>query len=171
MKQSRSTSLKKSVVSTAAGFAIGLVAQWTILPLLGVSISLDQNVTFAVIMTAISILRGYVLERIFEHLGWRLPKLTPFMQAVIAEVFRQQDVEGFDAAHDDKHDRGELARAGAMYLLHAGTQSTTVPREFPWERDWWKPRDYRRDLVRGVALGIADGNRFDRMRKPVRRSF
>lgn len=169
MMQSRATSFRKSLVSTAAGFAIGFVAQWTVLPWLGVAASLEQNVKLAIIMTVISIARGYLMERFFEWLGWRI-KLSPFLIAVIAERNRQPDVEGFDAAHDDKHDKGELARAGAMYLLHAGTVSETMPRDWPWERDWWKPAGYRRDLVRGVALGIAEGDKFDRNRKS-RRAF
>jgi hypothetical protein len=168
MKQSRSTSLLKAAVSTGGGFFIGLGAQMIFMPMLGMQARLDQNLAFAAIMTAVSIARGYGFERMFEAFGWRL-KLSPFVIAVLHERQRQPDAEGFDAAHDDAHRHGELAEAGACYLMHAGTASPTVPREWPWDAPWWKPRgDRRRDLVRGVALGIAEGEKFDRARKSGR---
>lgn len=161
MKQSRQTSFLKSVISTAAGFTIGLASQVFILPLLGVAISLHQNITFAVIMTAISIARGYLLERVFEFFGMRI-KLSAFMQAAIAECFRQRDLEGYSSEHDDMLPNGDLAAAGGTYLLDAGTASKIPPPDWPWNDDLWKPNGFRRDLVRGVALGIAEGEKFDR---------
>lgn len=176
MKQSRSTSLLKSVISTGVGFGISLMAQWVFLPLLGVSISLHQNITFAIIMTAISIARGYALERVFEFFGMRI-KLSPFVQAVLFERQRQSDGEGWDAAHDDAHPPGELGVAGASYLLSARSlvqghapDSIQPPQCWPWERHWFKPTAIRRDLVKGCALGIAEGERHDRSRKSKRKA-
>lgn len=177
MKQSRSTSLLKSVVSTAAGFGISLAAQWLVLPiLLGAPVALDANLKFAVIMTVLSVGRGYVLERIFEMLGWRV-RLSPFVLAVLAECVRQREVEGWTPEHDDtEHSQGVLAQAGAAYLL--GQHSIFCERwqdgktvevsgrlVWPWDVDWWKPSGLRRDLVKGCALGIAEGEKFDRNRK------
>ncbi|WP_407146280.1 hypothetical protein [Bradyrhizobium sp. ORS 86] len=165
MKQSRSTSLLKSVVSTAVGFSLSLLLQWLLLPvLIGAPVPLHANLAFAAIMTAVSIARGYALERVFEAMGWR-HRLSPFIQAVIAERQAHEAREGFDNAHDDAHRIGELAEAGATYLLHAGTASETVPHTWPWEGEWFKPKGVRRDLVRGCALGIAEGEKFDRDRK------
>lgn len=165
MKQSRLMSMLETTLSTAAGFGLSLLIQWLVLPwLLHVEIPLHTNIVFALIMTAVSLARGFVLRRVFEALHIRRP-LSPIMQAVIAERFRQIDQEGWSTDHDDKHNRGELAQAGASYLLHAGTESVTAPHEWPWTADWWKPNGYRRDLVRGIALAIAEGERFDRMRK------
>ena len=168
MKQSKLMSWLESLINIAVGFGISLLAQMYFLPLLGVQIEFRQNLLFALIMTAISIVRSYSLRRIFEALHIRRP-LSPFMQAVIEERYRQIDKEGWDFAHDDKHNRGELGRAGACYIVHAGTASQTVPHEFPWEASWWKPYGVRRDLVRGCALGIAEGEKFDRNRKQGRR--
>lgn len=167
MKQSRLASWIESVTSTAVGFSISLFAQWLFLPMLGVSITLAQNITFAVIMTVISIGRGYVLRRIFEHFGIRT-KLSPFMQAVIAERRRQIEVEGWSHEHDDRHDMGELASAGAAYAGCAGVSDENnkqPPPGWPWERDWWKPDGFRRDLVKACALIVAEGEKFDRNRK------
>jgi hypothetical protein len=168
MKQSHMMSMLETALSTAAGFGLSLFLQWLCLPwLIGTPVSLHTNLVFAGIMTIASLVRGFVLRRIFEAFHIRRP-LSPFMQAAIAECFRQRDGEGWTEDHDDKHSPGELAQAGAAYLLHAGTESGTTPHEWPWTADWWKPAGYRRDLVRGVALGIAEGDKFDRSRKSGR---
>lgn len=167
MKQSRSTSFLKSMISTAVGFGVSLAAQHFILPLLiGAPVSMEANLAFAAIMTVLSVGRGYVLERFFEMLGWRM-RMTPFIMAVLQERQRQIEKEGWSEDHDDKqYSRGELGRAGACYVIHAGTTSETPPHDWPWSADWWKPYGYRRDMVRGVALEIAEGERFDRTRRP-----
>ena len=87
MKQSRLMSFLESAISTAVGFGISFAAQVVFLPLLGVAVTLGQNFAFALIMTAISIARGFLLRRLFEALHIRRP-LSPFMQAVIAERVR-----------------------------------------------------------------------------------
>ncbi|WP_440643025.1 DUF7220 family protein [Bradyrhizobium sp. PUT101] len=164
-------SLAESVINIAVGFGISLGAQMYFLPLLGVGITFRQNLSFALIMTVISIARSYLLRRVFEALHIRRP-LSPFMQAVIAERFRQIEQEGWDARHDDAHDLGELAQAGACYAawrrlpLRGGSEGIAgVPALWPWSTDWWKPREFRRDLVRAGALIVAEGESLDRNRK------
>lgn len=169
MKQSKLMSFLESALSTLAGFGISLAAQWYFLPLLGVTITFSQNLIFAVIMTAVSIGRGFVLRRLFEALHIRRP-LSPFAQAAIAERFAQLEREGFDAAHDDAHIAGELALAGACYAIqvasgHVEHSNDLIERLWPWERSWWKPADVRRMLVKSCALLIAEGERYDRKRK------
>ena len=168
MKQSKLMSMLETTLSTAAGFGLSLFLQWLILPiLLGVPVALSTNISFALVMTAASLVRGFVLRRVFEAFHIRRP-LSAFMNAVLSECFHQRDAEGWSEDHDDRHATGELGRAGACYIIHAGTGSATTPHEWPWSDEWWKPRDYRRDLVRGVALAIAEGDRFDRARKTGR---
>jgi len=101
---------------------------------------------------------------------------TAAARDVLAERKRQIEVEGFDAAHDDEHDAGELVTAGACYALNAacllnpynGVALDDPPYEWPeeWDRSWWKPQtdpDYaRRDLVKAGALILAEIERFDR---------
>lgn len=157
MKQSRGTSFIKSVTSTAVGFVVSFVAQLVFLPILGVQIELHQNTIFAVIMTVISVGRGFIMERIFEALGWRL-RMSAFVMAVLAELQRQRDAEGYDLAHDLQHTPREIASAGAAYLIGlAGGDAL-----WPWS-DGFKPdvNDTRRDLVRGGALALASGELCD----------
>lgn len=177
MKQSRLMSLVESVINIAIGFGISLGAQIFFLPLLGVTISLSQNVYFALIMTVVSIARSFALRRLFEALNIRRP-LSAFMQACIAERHRQIEQEGWSAGHDDtEHLTGELAAAGACYAMTPTRRralrpgdlfSDEPPASWPWLPQWWKPRDDRRDLVRAAALIIAEGERFDRARKGKR---
>lgn len=167
MKQSKLMSWLESLINIAVGFGISLAAQMFFLPLIGVPIAFHQNLVFALIMTVISLTRSFMLRRMFEALHIRRP-LSAFMQAVIAERFRQVDAEGWDAAHDDSHLVGELARAGAVYALEAGTASITTPALWEWGGQWWKPMGLRRDLVRSAALIIAEGEKFDRARKGKR---
>jgi hypothetical protein len=166
MKQSRAASLIESVVNVGVGFGLSLGLQATVLPALGVPMPLSVNLAFAGVMTAVSIARSFVLRRVFEALHIRRP-LSPFMNAVIAERFRQIDEEGWSHEHDDAHDRGDLANAGAHYLFYAG-QESPAPSTWAWEKSWWKPDGFRRDVVKGCALGIAEGEKFDRNRKARR---
>lgn len=172
MKQSRGMSLLESVINIVVGFGISLGAQIVFLPLLGVEITLHQNLAFAGIMTVISIARSYALRRVFEALHIRHP-ISPFMLAVIAERRRQIEVEGWTAEHDDSHLAGDLAVAGAAYAykarlhlkLPSGNSAPLSPPGFwLWSDEWWKPTGFRRDLVKACALIIADGEKFDRNR-------
>lgn len=176
MKQSRSTSFYKSVISTAVGFTISLIAQWFFLPLIGVAIALHQNITFAIIMTAISIGRGYIMERVFEFFGMRV-RLPASILAIAAERQRQITVEGWTPEHDDEHALGEMAMAAASYAAAVHERERVkehqiysslplpLPSLWPWDRDWWKPQDNRRDLIRAGALIAAELDRIDRARK------
>jgi hypothetical protein len=163
MKQSRLMTLFETVAGTALGFLVSFVIQYGICRHYGLPLSTSDNLGIIGVFTIASLVRGYVWRRICEALHIRRP-LSPFMHAALSERFRQEDEEGFSPDHDDHYDRGELGSAGAAYVLHAGTASTTIPHEWPWPADWWKPDGYRRDMVRGVALAIAEGERFDRER-------
>lgn len=164
MKQSRAMSLIESLINIAVGFGLSIAAQGLILPLLGVDIPWRANFLFALLMTALSIARQFCLRRLFETLRIRRP-LSPAMQAVIAERFRQIEAEGWSSEHDDKaHESGELANAGAHYAFYAG-QDAPLPSTWPWDRSWWKPQNFRRDLVRAGALIIAEIEKRDRSRK------
>ena len=94
---------------------------------------------------------------------------------VLVERKRQIEQEGFDSFHDDDHDAGDLACAGAAYALEAGCklnpqmqQGLDGPPDFwMWHIKWWKPKDPRRDLVRAAALIIAEIERIDRQTDPA----
>lgn len=170
MKQSKAMSLLETSLSTAIGFAVALITQLLVFPLFGFRPAFHENLLITLIFTVVSIARQYVLRRVFEALHIRRP-LSAFMQAVIAERFRQIEGEGWSAEHDDQHAAGELSRAGASYAIHAGAETgSQLPVYWPWSAEWFKPAGFRRDLVKACALILAEGERFDRNRKIARRS-
>ena len=77
---------------------------------------------------------------------------------------RQVVVEGFTRVHDDEHILGELSSAAACYatwfIPTLGDQIKALA--WPWDQEWWKPKDVRRDLIRAAALIVAEIERFDR---------
>jgi hypothetical protein len=84
---------------------------------------------------------------------------------IAAERRRQIMTEGWSEAHDDTHDRGELAQAAACYALQHTPVSGRVLC-WPWNRDWWKPKGPIRDLARAGALIAAEIDRLQRAEAP-----
>lgn len=86
---------------------------------------------------------------------------------VLDERQRQIEVEGWTREHDAEHCHAELATAAVCYVLCATSGFSAeeyagdVPSAWPWDPKWWKPKGYRRDLVRAAALLIAEIERSD----------
>ncbi|HFZ2384272.1 ead/Ea22-like family protein [Citrobacter freundii] len=89
---------------------------------------------------------------------------NPAILDVIAERQRQQSVEGWTPEHDDEHCNGELAMAAVCYINETGTVNRNggKPWGWPWDASWWKPKTRRRNLVKAVALILAEIERIDR---------
>lgn len=163
MKQSNLASLFETFGGTALGFVVSLAIQYGICRYYGLPLSTSDNLGIIGIFTAASLLRGFAWRRVCEALHVRR-SLSPFMQAAIAERFRQIEQEGWSLEHDDMYPRGDLALAGACYAEAAGLPREHVPVDWPWVDEWWKPAGFRRDLVKAAALIIAEGDKFDRSR-------
>lgn len=104
-----------------------------------------------------------------------MPNETQAWRDVLAERWRQANVEGFDEDHDDWcNGRSEMAQAAACYALNGTPADEAVfihgrwkdPRDLfwprQWSREWWKPTNRRRDLVKAGALILAEIERLDR---------
>ena len=68
---------------------------------------------------------------------------------------RQIEVEGYDSMHDRHHTPQVLCRAAVGYALHEDPSklvSDAAANLWPWTRDFWKPKDQLRNLVRAGAL-------------------
>jgi hypothetical protein len=65
MKQSKTKSLIESVANVAAGFLISLLIQLLIYPLLDIEVSINQNLTITAVFTVVSIIRNYIIRRLF----------------------------------------------------------------------------------------------------------
>ena len=68
MKQTRAASLTEAIASTIIGYVIALAGQLIVFPLLGIAVTLQQNLVIGGIFMAISTARSYVLRRVFEWL-------------------------------------------------------------------------------------------------------
>lgn len=84
---------------------------------------------------------------------------------IAAERRRQIEVEGYDTAHDDAHDGGELAQAAAAYALVTTKEGfpSMVREIWPWQWHQFYPKNLRSDLVRAAALIVAEIERLDRV--------
>lgn len=93
------------------------------------------------------------------------------LEPVMHERFRQIEDEGYSVEHDDKHDRGEIAQAASVYLMPAGMreqyEDDEHPTYWPWSAESWKPTpdDRERELIKGLALGLAELERIQRAKK------
>lgn len=91
------------------------------------------------------------------------------VQEICDERTRQITQEGWTPEHDDEHDMGQLAHAAGCYALfgddYAFSDGHPPIRYWPWDAEWWKPKDRRRDLIRAGALIVAELERMDRLER------
>jgi uncharacterized YccA/Bax inhibitor family protein len=66
--QRKTTSLIESVVNCLIGVCVATLSQILIFPLFDIHISLLDTGLIAVIFTSVSIVRSYLLRRVFEYL-------------------------------------------------------------------------------------------------------
>jgi hypothetical protein len=76
------------------------------------------------------------------------------IEEIAAERLRQI-AKGYDAAHDDEHDKHEIANAAAALALN-------WPGNWPWSMHSWPDSDRRTQLVMSAAMLVAEIERLDR---------
>ena len=64
--QSKKQSAIESLTSTTIGIIIGIVLNLTILPIFGYPVSVVDSLWISAIFTAVSVIRSYVVRRIFN---------------------------------------------------------------------------------------------------------
>lgn len=179
--QTRRGTAMEIAVNLLAGFAISWAVNRWVLPFFGYTPPPSALFTLGAVMTLASIVRQYILRRVFERLRIRTapPEFLYIAEELAAERRRQISGEGYNLAHDDQYTRGELQRAAAWYALSstdhspapeiadclevAGHPFITHPAYgWPWDPIHWKPTSERRDLVKAGALIIAAIGRHDR---------
>jgi hypothetical protein len=67
MSQSRRLSLVESIMNVVIGYAIAIVSQTVIFPRFGIMIPFSDHLKIGLFFTIISLLRSYVLRRIFNR--------------------------------------------------------------------------------------------------------
>ena len=68
MTQSRTMSAAESVANVAIGFGIALATQVVVFDALKIPVSLEQNLWIGVVFTVVSLIRSYLLRRVFNRL-------------------------------------------------------------------------------------------------------
>lgn len=65
-KQSKKNSLIETVTQTVIGLGTSILIQVIIYPLMGIPVTLFQNVIITFIFFVVSIIRGYFIRRLFN---------------------------------------------------------------------------------------------------------
>lgn len=66
--QTRRQSMAETAASVAIGYLVALLSQLAIFPLFGIHLPLADNLAIGLYFTAISIVRGYYVRRLFNWL-------------------------------------------------------------------------------------------------------
>ena len=66
MKQSRLMSLVESIANVIVGYGVAVATQILIFPVFGLHTTLAQNLKMGAVFTVVSIVRSYLLRRLFE---------------------------------------------------------------------------------------------------------
>lgn len=65
-QQTKKKSLIESTVQTLIGLGTSILVQITIYPLMGIPVTFEQNLIITAVFFAVSIVRGYLVRRLFE---------------------------------------------------------------------------------------------------------
>ena len=66
--QSRAMSLLESIANVVVGYGVAVGAQIVVFPLFGLHASVSDNLMIGVVFTGVSLVRSYVLRRVFNAL-------------------------------------------------------------------------------------------------------
>jgi len=67
MSQSRAASAIESVANVAVGYGVAVATQASAFPLFGLHASVGDHLAIGLIFTAVSLVRSYVLRRVFNR--------------------------------------------------------------------------------------------------------
>jgi len=70
MTQSRRMSAVESLANVAVGYGVAIATQVAVFPLFGLAASIGDNLAIGGIFTVVSLVRSYVLRRVFNG-RWR----------------------------------------------------------------------------------------------------
>jgi hypothetical protein len=70
MRQSRRMSLVEAAANVVIGYGIAVATQVVVFPIFGIRITLADDLRIGVVFAIVSIIRSFVLRRLFEWLSW-----------------------------------------------------------------------------------------------------
>ena len=69
MRQSSFSSLIESAANILIGYWCAVFTQLIVFPIMGIDVSLNKNLMIGLVFTLISLLRSYVIRRVFNRFG------------------------------------------------------------------------------------------------------
>lgn len=69
--QTRKQSLFEAWMNVAVGYLVALATQLAVFPAMGMKVKISQNITIGIIFTVVSLVRSYLLRRLFNKLHSR----------------------------------------------------------------------------------------------------
>lgn len=69
MTQSRKASALETLANVALGYVLAVQTQMLIFPLFNLKVTLDENLSIGLAFVGVSLLRSYVLRRLFDRFG------------------------------------------------------------------------------------------------------
>ena len=70
MAQSKRGSVIEAVTNIVVGYALAVATQFAVFPIYGLKVGVAQNLGLGLAFTAVSLIRSYLLRRVFER--WRI---------------------------------------------------------------------------------------------------
>lgn len=67
-EQSKKLSLVESITQTVIGLGTSIITQMILYPILGIPVSLSQNIIITAVFFCVSIIRGYFVRRWFAKI-------------------------------------------------------------------------------------------------------
>ena len=66
MKQSRTMSLVEAMTNVVVGYGVAVLTQILVFPWFGIEVGLADNMKIGMVFVGVSLVRGYLLRRLFE---------------------------------------------------------------------------------------------------------
>lgn len=104
-----------------------------------------------------------IAEAIANHIQEKEKYFSPGVEAIKRERQRQVIGEGCDEKHDEQHDPKVFLEAAISYFMSALGRKGDSASEWPFEKEFYKPKDFKRDVERGAALAAAGLDLFYKM--------
>lgn len=70
-RQSRLMSAVEAFTNVVVGYLVAVTANWLVLPLFGFAVSMVDSAAIGLVFSAIAVIRGFVLRRLFEAIRMR----------------------------------------------------------------------------------------------------
>ena len=71
MKQSRTMSMVEAATNVVVGYVLAIATQIIVFPWFGIETGLAEHLTIGLAFVGVSLLRGYLLRRLFEAIRMR----------------------------------------------------------------------------------------------------